>query len=247
MYKNTLLFLFCLTTIHSFAITGYQPGDSLWVWAENGLHIRAQPNAQASILGKAPNGAPVISCGYPETDFPYAVEVIRKSVHPLEKHQNITYPNFQLTGYWTRITYPGIVGYVFDGYLSKQPTITGHQFEAAGKEDFHVSWFKTHTHLLQQTGTPEYGPNDQKFVRYIFDTGHIIEISGGSGYWEKEMLFPGHLSVMEGYLIYAHTMKSEQDILLEKGEDFLKFEIETGFLTIKRVGSFLIFYEEHSC
>ncbi len=42
-------------------------------------------------------------------------------------------------------------------------------------------------------------------------------------------------------------MKSETDVLLEKGEDFLKFEVETGILTIKKIGSFLVIYEEHKC
>ena len=42
-------------------------------------------------------------------------------------------------------------------------------------------------------------------------------------------------------------MKSETDSLLEKGEDYLIFKIETGTLTIKKVGSFLILYEEHAC
>lgn len=42
-------------------------------------------------------------------------------------------------------------------------------------------------------------------------------------------------------------MKMETDNLLEKGEDYLIFEVELGTLTIKKVGSFLIIYEEHSC
>ena len=61
------------------------------------------------------------------------------------------------------------------------------------------------------------------------------------------MILLRYLSLIEGYLIYAHTMKMETDNLLEKGEDYLIFEVELGTLTIKKVGSFLIIYEEHSC
>jgi len=84
-------------------------------------------------------------------------------------------------------------------------------------------------------------------VRYIFDEGYIINISGGSGHWEKQILFPDSLSLIEGYLIYSHTMKTETDTLVEKEEDYLIFKVRDGTLTIKKVGSYLIIYEEHAC
>jgi hypothetical protein len=83
-------------------------------------------------------------------------------------------------------------------------------------------------------------------VRYLFDDGHIINISGTNNHWEKEMLFSNNLSLIEGYLIYLHTIKSDADVLIEKGEDFLKIEIDTGILTIRKMGSFLIISEEHA-
>jgi hypothetical protein len=106
---------------------------------------------------------------------------------------------------------------------------------------------KKHKKLLKQIGQNKYDQQEHKFVRYIFGNGCIIDITGGGNYWLKEMLFPDHLSLIEGYLIYAHTMKNETDTLLKKGEDYLVFEVELGILTIKKVGSFLIIYEEHFC
>jgi hypothetical protein len=247
MNKNILTFLFCLTTIHCFAIEFYKPGDTLWVWAKNGLNIREQPDAHSKILSKAENGGQVISLEYQNIDFPYSVEEIKKRVRSTDSNEKVECPGLEFTGYWAKINYKGVVGYVFDAYLSKLQTFIGHQYEVEHKEDFHVFSLKKYAKVLKQIGEDKYDKNDHKFVRYIFDTGHIIDISGGSGYWQKEMLFPNNLSLMEGYLIYSHTMKSETDILLSKGEDYLYFEIETGFLTIKRVGSFLVIYEKHAC
>ncbi len=247
MNKNALSILFCLSTFNCFAIDYYNPGDTLWVWAQNGLNIRAQPDALAKIVGKAENGAQVVSLESMDTNLPYAVEVIKKSVREITDSEKVKCPNFELTGHWAKINYKGIVGYVFDAYLSRQQTIIGRQYEIESKEDFHVSQLKKQAKVLKQIGAIKYDKDDHKFVRYIFDSGNIIDISGGSGYWQKEMLFSNNLSLIEGYLIYAHTMKSDSDILLEKGEDFLKFEIDTGYLTIKKAGSFLVIYEDHGC
>lgn len=247
MNKNILITLFCFTTINCFAIEFYKPGDTLWVWAKNGLNIREQPDAHSRILGNAENGGQIISLDYQNIDFPYTVEEIKKSVHGITDNEKVDYPGFELTGYWAKINYKGVVGYVFDAYLSKLQTFIGHQSDGDSEEDFHVLSLKKFAKVLKQIGENKYGEDDQKFVRYIFDTGNVIDIYGGSGNWGKEMLFPNNLSIIEGYLIYSHTMKSEMDILVDKGEDYLKFEIETGFLTIKKMGSFLVIYEEHAC
>lgn len=247
MHKNILTTLFCLITITCSAIDFYKPGDTLWVWAKNGLNIRDQPNAHSKILGKIENGAPVVSLDYPNHDFPYAVEEIKQRTEKISANETLEYPNFELAGYWAKIKYKGAVGYVFDGYLSKLQTIIGHQYDAPGNQDFHVLSLKKQAKVLKQIGKNEYGKDDRIFVRFIFDNGNLINISGGSGHWEKEMLFSNNLSLIEGYLIYAHTMKVETDDLLEKGEDYLKFKIDTGFLTIKKIGSLLVIYEEHAC
>jgi len=42
-------------------------------------------------------------------------------------------------------------------------------------------------------------------------------------------------------------MKTETDTLVEKEEDYLIFKVRDGTLTIKKVGSYLIIYEEHAC
>lgn len=247
MTKKILIILFCFVSINCFAIEYYNPEDTLWVWAKNGLNIRDQPDVRSKVLGKAENGAQVVSLDYPNRDYPYSVEEISKYSREMGDQGKFDYPGFELNGYWAKVNYNGIVGYVFDAYLSRLQTFIGHQYDENSKEDFHVSSLKKQSRLIRQIGEDQYDKNDQKFVRYIFDNGNIIDISGGSGWWQKEMLFTNNLSLIEGYLIYAHTMKSETDILLEKGEDYLRFEIDTGFLTIKKMGSFLVIYEEHAC
>lgn len=244
IFTCTLYFLF--TTFNCFAIEYYAPGDSLWVWAKNGLNIRETPSEKSRVIGQVEHGEPVVALDYQDRNLPYEVEEIKAKIETVD-NQKVTRPNFVLNGYWAKVKYKGMTGYVFDAYLSKLHAFTGRQYESQGEEDFHVWSLKKHTKILKQIGQNKYDERDQKFVRYIFDNGCIIHISGGSGSWTKEMLFPDNLSLIEGFLIYSNTMRLETDALLEKGEDYLLFEIETGTLTIKKVGTFLVIYEEHNC
>ncbi len=246
MNKKILHLIFCLVATNCFAIDYYSPGDSLWVWAKGGLNIRATPNDTAKVIGRVTNGSLVIVLEDQDHNYPYTIEVIKRSAKTGDNEKGY-HPNFKLNGYWAKIKYNGTIGYVFDGYLSKLPTFIGHRYDEQREEDFHVLALKQRNKLLKQIGQNKYDLQDHKFVRYIFGNGCIIDITGGGNYWQKEMLFPDHLSLIEGYLIYAHTMKMETDTLLEKGEDYLIFKVEMGILTIKKVGSFLIIYEEHSC
>ncbi|MEY3242458.1 MAG: hypothetical protein RIR11_3897 [Bacteroidota bacterium] len=246
MNKKILQLIFCLVANNCFAIDYYSPGDSLWVWAKGGLNIRATPNDTAKIIGRVTNSSLVVVLEGQDKDYPYSIEVIKRSAKTGDSEKGY-HPNFKLNGYWAKINHNGIVGYVFDGYLSKLPTFIGHQNDEQREDDFHVLALKKRNKLLKQIGQNKYDQQDYKFVRYIFGNGSIIDITGESGSWRKEMLFPDDLSLIEGYLIYAHTMKMETDTLLEKGDDYLVFEVEMGVLTIKKVGSFLILYESHSC
>lgn len=246
MKSKILLCLFCLVTSNCFAIEYYEPGDSLWVWAKNGLNIREMTNDSSKVLGRVKNGLQVVALEYQDRNLPYEIEEIKAIVETIN-NEKINHPNFELKGYWAKIKYKGTIGYVFDAYLSKLPTFIVNLYENQGEEDFHVLSLKKHKKILKQIGQNKYDQYDHKFVRYIFDEGYIIEITGGSGHWEKQMLFPDNLSLIEGYLIYSHTMKFEPHTLMERGEDYLIFDIGDGTLTIKKAGSFLIIYENHAC
>lgn len=220
MKIKILLTLFCLAASNCFAIEYYYPGDSLWVWAKGGLNIREMPNDSSKVLGRVKNGGQVIALESQDINLPYQIEEIKERAETIN-NEKINRPNFELKGYWAKIKYKGITGYVFDACLSKLPTFMGSLQENQGLEDFHFLSLKKHKKVLKQIGQNRYDQNDHKFVRYIFDGGYIINIFGGPGHWEKEMLFPDNLSLIEGYLIYSHTMKPETDSLLEKGEDYL--------------------------
>ena len=245
--KTKILFsLFYLATNYCFAIDDYVAGDSLWVWARNGLNIREMPNDSAKVLGVAKNGGQVVALENQTRNWPYEIEEIKASVE--SRHNKvINHPSFELQGYWAKIEYNGIIGYVFDAYLSKLPTFIGNQYDNQSKDDFHVVSLLKHYPILKQIGQNKYDQYDHKLVKYIFEEGYMINISGGSGHWEKQMLFPDNLSLLEGYFIYLHTMKSEKDTLMERGKDYLIFNVGDGTVTIRKVGSFLIIYEEHAC
>lgn len=81
MHQLTIVIsLFLLTAAPCFAIEYYVPGDTLWVWAKNGLNIREMPDAGSRILGKIVNGGQVLTLDYQNRNLPYAVQEITKSI-----------------------------------------------------------------------------------------------------------------------------------------------------------------------
>jgi hypothetical protein len=247
MKSYITLLAFCLISIHSEAIDWYNPGDTLWVWAKTGLSLRESPDVKSKVLIKVKNAEKVIMLDYPDQQYPFELEEIKSSIQITPGEGKKEFPGYALTGYWAKVRYGEITGFVFDAFLSRLPTITGDPHVANRKEDFHVEYFKKHHKLLRKIGQPDYDKEDNKSIRYVFDNGNMVAIDGVSAGWWKNILFTEGLSLTEGYLIYVHTLRTDFHILTRKGTDFLEFDVGDGTVTIKKAGMFLVITEDHHC
>lgn len=243
--QNLILWSFFMCISGSIdAADYYSAGDTLWVWAQTGLHMREKPDNNSRVFETIVKGEMVVVMESINHDYPYSLEVIKSEYRVNEDNKKVKSPNLVLRGYWAKVRYNGKVGYVFDQYLSKIPIFPSNVKQG---EDTHVEGLKVRHKLIHQTGVNAYDVYDEKLVRYIFEDGSIVEISGGSGHWEKQVLFAGGLSLTEGYLLYRQTFHVDFDELLEKRDDYLKFAIGDGVLTIYTIGGYVIFYETHVC
>jgi hypothetical protein len=94
MIITTLLML----VLPASAVQRYQAGDSLIVLSKSGLNIREKADVKAMVLVLAPCGA-LVTMEEGTAGAAQTIEGIR--------------------GAWTRVTYRGITGYAFDGFLGR--------------------------------------------------------------------------------------------------------------------------------
>lgn len=115
--KNALLaVLFLFTSQSSFAILEYDWNDTLYVWADNGLNVRLEPSSTSMVVAKIPFGNHLIARGSKcELDYLERSELVQDKVETTSLKVNV----LALNGNWVQVNYNGLVGYVFDAYLSK--------------------------------------------------------------------------------------------------------------------------------
>ncbi len=83
--------------------TVYTEGQSLYVHALNGLHLRNFPDMHSEII----------------TTLTYGDELLICEDQSLKAQQNIQMGWF--TGQWVKVSYHGLEGYVFDAFISSLP------------------------------------------------------------------------------------------------------------------------------
>ncbi|MCG8696676.1 MAG: SH3 domain-containing protein [Bacteroidales bacterium] len=113
MKKYFIILLFISTKLY--AIDSYKIGDTLYVWASNGIIVRNNPEQNSNVLGYLNYGAKVI-CLENKYKFEYnSFPILELDVN----HNSIEDSNdFSLNGRWLKINYGNSEGYIFDGYLS---------------------------------------------------------------------------------------------------------------------------------
>ncbi|MGV3597685.1 MAG: SH3 domain-containing protein [Bacteroidota bacterium] len=100
---STTLLLLCLNT---FAIKGYNVGDTLTVFSEAGLRLRNGPSKDSASITVIPLGEAVI------------VKSVPNSIYA---HSDRFLDIYTIEGFWVEVVYQSFTGYVFDGYLSSLP------------------------------------------------------------------------------------------------------------------------------
>lgn len=87
----------------------FSEGAQLYVMANSGLTLRAQPNSQSESLGVLEFGFSVLVLNQPDS---------------VETYEKIEW----VEGNWVLVEHEGVTGYMFDGYLSDLP-LPSYEFE----------------------------------------------------------------------------------------------------------------------
>ena len=242
--KNAELFallMFCTSffcSVEAYGIGNYQTGDTLYIWANNGLILRASPD---------PKGARITTIPYGES-----VVVIRKD--PKLSHLVKEYGGFILYGQWAEVWYQGkFSGYVFDGYLSSYPARTNLD-DRDGFEGF-LAYFATVFGSAKRTGHG-YQPNSSQCLWereiYQYKNGSIAVQACGEGGYINTYELP-NFSFEEAYLLFflqprAYWLKRSKNAWLdiplyvwEQNRKAIRMEYEmTTFVFEKKKGSILM-------
>lgn len=109
-----LLFLFALACKTQTQEKKYAFGDSIFVWAFN-LDMYENPNPDAKIVGAIPYGSAVVIVDDSIGKVAYKYKALESKTFAY----GYTSPLFYLEGFWVKVNFGGMSGYVFDGYLSK--------------------------------------------------------------------------------------------------------------------------------
>lgn len=216
-----VLLLFCPS--NSFSINNYKAGDTLYVWAPNGVTLRTEKSEHFGKILAIKYGEKVVALEPREVyDNPqYSILEI-----DLDKNNRIDDNDFCLKGQWVKVTFGNTIGYIFDGYLSKLiPMNINESFvEYADRSFTKLKVFKyfKESHQMQ--------------YHVIYDNGIMIDmesnINNSNGGFSTRFL---PLSVEEAYLIFyaRHYCNSPEYSSFKKIDtEIFEFEFELGGMTI---------------
>lgn len=204
--KQLSTFLIALFYFSSlFGAENYSSGDELYVWAVSGLNMRVQADQKATKVLNIPYTAKV----QVTDNNPFA--------HPFQYNMasSKTYNGlvqWTVTGHWVEVKYQGSVGYVFDAYLSKYPTINP---ETDKSPYFTLDLFKEYGNLHWGGLHQETKTTTKDFESNTIDpdkgmsSSYKLSFKNGAYYENVEEAFSGYVSIFikdismeEAYLIF---------------------------------------------
>jgi hypothetical protein len=195
--------------------TYYEQGDTLYVWAVNGMMLRAEPDLNSKIVMKLAYGQQLIAGEITDRDVPY-------EVMPAATIQKQNIPAITVRGKFIRINLSGTTGYVYGGLLSPlKPANPGEGFE---------NYFDHAFGLLKVTVDEISDNKEIKFKRIVYQNGAILQEALGGGGWGYAYFIPD-ISLQEAYLLYNSVMDFEKQY---------RQSIETSDV----LGSFPVSFEE---
>jgi hypothetical protein len=109
-----ILLLFCIE--NSFSINNYKAGDTLYVWAPNGVTLRTEKSEYSDKIIAIKYGEKIVTMEPREIYENPESSVLEID---LNKNNRIDDNDFSLNGLWVKVQFGNIIGYIFDGYLSK--------------------------------------------------------------------------------------------------------------------------------
>ena len=183
----------------------FEEGEQLFVVAQSGLSLRAEPGSHQELITIIPYGE--------------VVQILEPDSVLLQENIN------WVSGQWVPVHYDGHIGYVFDGYLS-QLTLPSYSFEKT-QSDLDLiypleSWVGVHLHAIggQDTVTTDY--YDQ--VTQVYESGdHLTRMNAGNLY--KVKLNFKDVRIMDAYHLLKSMLNDKYEVdHFEKSSLFLANE-----------------------
>ncbi|CAM3637626.1 SH3 domain-containing protein [Mucilaginibacter galii] len=179
-YAYLLLVLIVLSVATTQGSVRFNRGDKVNVWVLKGIKLYKSPDSKSTITSTIPYGV--------------SVEVLSTGTDSLKAWQgkitnDITPVPVTLKGYWLKVKYGQIEGYVFDGYLSKMPCLKLNENGSPEEVDTYIKRnYKGYTKRMIKKVVQGV---DSEETTYYYKGAIILEESSGDGCWDTNVYFKG--------------------------------------------------------
>lgn len=173
----------------------FKTGDTLFVWANNGIFVRSRPDINSDLITKLNYGEKVIALEIDDRDFEY--EIIKST-----KTKKQIFPKISVTGKYIKINLSGQVGYVYGGLLSKLKPIN--------KDENLEKYFDRVFGQLKILEDNHSETSDYKFKRIVYNNGTILQKENGNENWWDYLYFIPDVSLTEAYLLINKLVAFEE-------------------------------------
>lgn len=189
MKSYTILFWALGFTIPAFSFSS----DTVikYNWARTGLNIRIQNDIDSEIIGRIPYGKSIeIIPTHALKEYQLAVDALFKQGH-----------NYLLEGYWVKVKYGVIEGFVFDGYLSHLPAIDFIEDEQGNEYANDLLTYLNNLYSVTDSLLKKDKNSDLMQLVIKYDQGALYEKNGNVGWYEEIIILPA-ASLNDGFLIF---------------------------------------------
>ncbi|AYB34182.1 SH3 domain-containing protein [Chryseolinea soli] len=198
-------------------------GDTLYVWANDGLLMRKEPKFESPSLMKLDYGTAIVVM---ERTGVGAEFVVARAM----KHNQRSLPGISIFGGFVKIHYKGMEGFIFDGFLSRLAPL--HDQESL--DDYFGRVFGQLQTIDRSKPDSEY-----RFKRIFYKTGIVSEFEGGPENWFTHLYFIPGISLKEAYLLinkatgfernYKRQISEGSTYFDQRPEKFAPDEIVIGY------------------
>lgn len=186
--KNLIFSAICFLNVldvHSNNLD-FEVGDTLYVWANEGLLMRNAPSFDSPTIMKLKYGEQIIVNEKDERDYEF---VLANSA----TGNKTIFPKIALTGRFVKIHYNGAHGFIYDGFLSKlQPM----------KENEELNEYFDRTLGQLQVIDRSQENSEYKFKRFVYKNGLISQHERGRENWWSYLYLIPDISLKEGYFTH---------------------------------------------
>lgn len=195
--KNLAFSAICFLSVLSAHSTNldFEIGDTLYVWANEGLLMRKAPTFDSPMITKLKYGEQIIVNEKDDRDYEFVVANSATG-------NKTVFPKIVLMGRFVKILYKGSYGFIYTGFLSKLQPMK----EREGLDEY----FKRTLGQLQVIDRSKEN-SENKFKRIVYKNGVISQhVRGSENWWSNLYLIPD-ISLREAYLLINRLTGFEEN------------------------------------